>query len=196
VLGFAPHSGWAAVVVVGGDIDDPQVLARGRVEMADSRLPGSKQPYHEVEGVPLQEAQRRLAQLSDSATAMAYEAIRALVDDIGKKGSAPVAAGILESSGRKGDGLASILASHALIHTADGNHFREALAEGCVRCDLEVVRVRQRDLADRSAATLRKSPQQLAATVSALGKILGPPWGADQKSAAMLAWMVLGEGHR
>ncbi len=196
MLGFAPHSGWAAVVVVGGDIDDPQVLARGRVEMADSRLPGSKQPYHEVEGVPLQEAQRRLAQLSDSATAMAYEAIRALVDDIGKKGSAPVAAGILESSGRKGDGLASILASHALIHTADGNHFREALAEGCVRCDLEVVRVRQRDLADRSAATLRKSPQQLAATVSALGKILGPPWGADQKSAAMLAWMVLGEGHR
>jgi len=193
VLGFAPHSGWAAVVVVGGDIDEPEVLVRGRVEMADPRLPGSKQPYHEVEGLPLQEAERRLAKLSDSAAAMACEAIRALAQDIGTKGSAPAAAGILDSSGRKGDGLAAVLASHALIHIADGNHFREALAEACRRCNLDVIRVRQKDLIDRAAATLGRSPAQLAAAVGVLGKRLGPPWGADQKSAAILAWLLSGE---
>ena len=191
VLGFAPHSGWAAVVVVGGGIDDPEVLERGRVEMADPRLPGSKQPYHEVEGLSLKDAEQRLARLSDSAGAMAYEAIHALVEAIGRRGSAPVAAGILDSSGRKGETLAAVLASHALIHTADGNHFREALAEACRRCGLDVVRVRQRDLAGRAAAALGKAPAQLAARVGALGRPLGAPWGADQKSAALLAWLLL-----
>ncbi len=192
-MGFAPHSGWAAMVVVGGDLANPEVLTRGRVEMADARLAGSKQPYHEVEGLPLKEAERRLDRLGDSAGAMAYEAVRALVEEIGRRGSAPSAAGILDSSGRKGDSLAAILSSHALIHTADGNHFREALAEACRRCGLEVVRVRQRDLAGRAAAALRKSPAQLATTVRELGRPLGAPWGADQKSATLLAWLLLAE---
>jgi len=191
VLGFAPHSGWAAVVVVAGDTDNPQVLARSRVEMADPRLPGSKQPYHEVEKLSLGEAERRLARLRASAGTMAHEAIRALIDDLGKRSSRPRAAGILDSSGRKGDSLAAVLASHALIHTADGDHFREALAEGCRRCDLPVVRIRRHDLVDRAAATLRQPPARLAAAVLTMGKPLGAPWGADQKSAALLAWLLL-----
>ncbi len=193
VLGFAPHSGWAAVVVVGGDVDRPEVLVRGRVEMADPRLAGSKQPYHEVEELPLEEAERRLARLSDSAVVMAHEAIRALVEDVARQASAPATAGILDSSGRKGDTLAAILASHALIHTADGDHFRAALAEACSRCGLAVVRVRQKDLLDRAAATLGRSPADLAKVVQGLGRPLGAPWGADQKSAAMLAWLLLAE---
>ena len=76
VLGFAPHSGWAAVVVVAGDADNPLVLTRSRVEMADPRLPGSKQPYHEVEELSLEEAERRLARLRASAGTMASDAIR------------------------------------------------------------------------------------------------------------------------
>ena len=191
VLGFAPHSGWAAVVVVGGGIEDPEVLARSRVEMADPRLPGSKQPYHEVEGLPLEEAEQRLVRLSDSAGAMAYEAIRALVEEIGRREPAPVAAGILDSSGRQGETLAAVLASHALIHTADGNHFRQALAKACRQCGLDVVRVRQADLAGRATEALGKSPARLASTVRELGRPLGAPWGADQKSAALLAWLLL-----
>ncbi len=190
-IGFAPHSGWAAVVVVAGDIDRPEVLARSRVEMADPRLQGSKQPYHEVEELSLEEAEKRLARLRASAGTMAHEAIRVLIDDLGKRDSKPRAAGILDSSGRKGNSLAAVLASHALIHTADGDHFREALAEGCRRCGLAVVRVRQRDLVDRAAATLRQSPARLAATVLTMGKPLGAPWGADQKSAALLAWLLV-----
>ena len=193
-LGFASHSGWAAVVAVGGTIDEPNVLLRDRVEMADARLPGSKQPYHEVEGLPLQEAERRLARLSDSAKSMAYESIRTLVEAIGKGAAVPRVAGILDSSGRKGASLAATLASHALIHTADGDHFREALAESCGRCGLEVVRVRQRELLDRAATVLRKPPARIEATVRDLGRPLGAPWGADQKQATLLGWLLLAGG--
>ena len=59
VMGFAPHSGWAAMVVLGGSHADPRVLARSRVEMADHRAPESKQPYHAVETLGVEEAARR-----------------------------------------------------------------------------------------------------------------------------------------
>ena len=57
-LGFAPHSGWAAVIGIGGT--PLRVLVRERVEMADPQNPESKQPYHAVEGLPIEDARKRL----------------------------------------------------------------------------------------------------------------------------------------
>jgi hypothetical protein len=51
----------------------------------------------------------------------------------------------------------------------------------------------QRELEARAAGVLARSPQQLAVAVRALGAELGAPWGADQKSAALLAWLLLAE---
>jgi hypothetical protein len=191
VLAFAPHSGWAAVVALGGGAANPEVLVRGRVEMAEPRLAGSKQPYHAVEGLPVPEAERRLSRFSEAARRNASHGIGAVVADLGSRGRIPRVAGILESAGRKGANLAAILASHALIHTADGDHFREALARASEGLGLRVTRVRQRDLVGRATTLLGRSEGELAAAVLALGKRLGPPWGADQKSAALLAWMLL-----
>jgi hypothetical protein len=71
--------------------------------------------------------------------------------------------------GRGGATLAAILASHALIHTADGNHFRDALAHGCQAMGLRVARIPQRELVAHAAAALGKPPDQLAATVTVAG---------------------------
>jgi hypothetical protein len=191
VLAFAPHSGWAAVVVIDGSPAEPQVLLRNRVDMADPHLQGSKQPYHEIEGLPLLEAAKRLERFRSTAKVMACEAIRALLESIGRSEREPRVAGILDSSGRQGDTLAATLASHALIHTADGNHFREALEGGCRQFGISVTRVRQADLVGRAASVLRKPAAKLEATIQALGREIGPPWGADQKSAALLAWLLL-----
>jgi hypothetical protein len=51
--------------------------------------------------------------------------------------------------------------------------------------------VPQRELATRAAATLRRPPQALALTVKQLGREFGAPWGADQKAATLLAWLLL-----
>jgi hypothetical protein len=190
-LGFAPHSGWAALVALGGRPAEPEVLARTRIEMADPRLGGSKQPFHALEGVPLAEAERRLVRYAGTAREMAYTAIRSAVDDLRARGYATRLAGIAESSGLKGAALASILASHALIHTADGDHFRDALAEASARCGLAVSRVRGRDLEGRAAEALGRPASELQASVRGLGRGWGPPWGADQKAAALLAWLLL-----
>jgi hypothetical protein len=194
VLGIAPHSGWAVAVLVAGTPAEPRVILRERLELSDARLAGSKQPYHELEGVPLAQAQRQLAHFCACAGGLAESALRALRERAQAAGVEPRAAGILDSSGRSGATLAAILASHALIHTADGNHFREALAQGCQAVGLRVARIPQRELAARATAALRKSPEQLAATVKVLGRGMGSPWGADQKDAALLAWLLLARG--
>lgn len=194
VLAFAPHSGWAAVVVIGGTRALPLVLARERLELTDEKLPGAKQPYHAIEALPLAEASARLATLKTSAARLAAAGIRTLVETARAAGVEPAAAGILDSSGRDPGSLEAILASHALIHTADGNHFREALGAACAAEKLPCARVRQRDLAGEAARVLKRAPAALAATVARLGREVGSPWGADQKLAALLAWLLLARG--
>lgn len=194
VLGFAPHSGWAAVVVIGGAPQKPLVLARERLDLAAADLPGAKQPYHAIEAMPLAAASARLEEFKASAASMAAAGIHTLVETARAAGIEPAAAGILDSSGRDPGTLAAILASHALIHTADGNHFREALGAACTLEQLPFVRIRQRDLASEAARVLKRSPGQLNAAVTRLGREVGAPWGADQKGAALLGWLLLARG--
>lgn len=155
------------------------------------RTPGAAQPYHAVEGRPLAEATRRIADYKRSADALAYEAVRSVVQELKARGYAPLRSGILQSSGREGASLAAILASHALIHTADGNHFRDALAQASRRSGLDVVPVPQKTLAELSSEVLGEPATKLQATVQGFKKAVGAPWGADQKAAALLAWMLL-----
>jgi hypothetical protein len=167
------------------------VLLRERLEMTDAAHAGSKQPYHAIEGQPLADAQRQLAQFQASAAALAVKGLRSLIERVRAAGAEPARAGILDSAGRSGVTLEAILASHALIHSADGEHFRAALGRACAELGLTVTRVRARELPQRAAAALGKSERQLADAVSELGRRVGPPWGADQKSAAAFAWLLL-----
>ena len=170
------------------------MLARERLELTEASLPGAKQPYHAIEGLPLPEAAARLATFRASAATCATSGVHTLVAIARAAGIEPIAAGILDSSGHDSRSLETILASHALIHTADGNHFREALAAACAAEKLPFTRIRQRDLAAEAAQALNQTPEALMATVAALARDVGSPWGADQKGAALIAWLLLARG--
>jgi hypothetical protein len=179
--------------MLGGTALAPRVLARERVALTEEGLEGAKQPYHALEGLPLPEARRRLERFEASATRLAVSALQALLQRAEGVGLRLRSVGILDASGGSGATLEAILASHALIHTADGNHFRAALAHGCEAQGLVVARVAQRELPARAAAALKRTPPQLAQVLAGLGAGLGAPWGADQKSAALLAWLLLAD---
>jgi len=53
---------------------------------------------------------------------------------------------LLLASGRALPALEQILVSHALIHTADGELFREGLRAACSRCDIPVEGIREKEL--------------------------------------------------
>jgi hypothetical protein len=79
-----------------------------------------------------------------------------------------------------------------LIHTADGELFRDALRAACGVCALPVEGIREKDLFGTACCnTLRLSPAALKRRLTELGKGLGPPWGQDEKFAALGAWLIL-----
>ena len=102
-VGFSPHSGWAAMVVIGGSMSAPALLARQRVALIGSHDPLAKQPYHTVEFMCIEEATGRLDGYLSAATGMAHDSMLAQSAALEERGFTLRSAGILESSGRKAE---------------------------------------------------------------------------------------------
>lgn len=191
-IGLRAHSGWAALVALAGPATTPEVIARRRIEIADPGIGGSKQPFHAAEPLEFSDAQAYLRRCSASTERLAREALQAALDALRDRRAEPVGCGIILGSGRTLPGLEAILKSHALIHTAEGEFFRNALVEACAHCGIPVVGVKEKELYARGAAQLRKPVSELQRRVQEMGKSVGPPWTEDQKYAALVAWMALG----
>jgi hypothetical protein len=192
-LGFRAHSGWAALVAVAGTPRSPAVLIRRRIGLVDPSVRGTKQPYHEAEGKNLPKAREIIGRCSSDASKLAGKAFREVVAELGRNGHRVAGCGLLLASGRPLPALEAILASHALIHTADGELFRDALAGASEECGVPVTRVREKELLQRVTADLRISTDELQLAIRELGRSLGPPWTQDEKFAALAGWLALEE---
>jgi hypothetical protein len=191
-LGFRAHSGWATAVAVAGPVNAPVVLDRRRIEIADPD-PDARQPYHAAEGLELADAERLVRRCTDTSARLARDAVGAMIAELRSDGRAVVACGLLQGSGRPLPGLVGILASHALIHTAEGQMFRDVLAAAGRHHRLPVIGLAERDVTARCAETLKLSTDQLTKRLGEMGRALGPPWRQDEKLATLAAMLALAE---
>lgn len=145
-LGFRAHSGWAAMVAVAGTIDAPQVLERRRIVIAHPQIAGSKQPYHAAAGLPFPEAEPLIRKAIESSRALGLEALSATLRALRSQGHEVAGCAVLLGSGKTLPALDKILASHALIHTAEGEMFRDVLVWAAQECRLPVTGVREKAL--------------------------------------------------
>jgi len=192
-LGFRAHSGWSCVVALAGSARRPSVLDRRRMETADAAIRGSKQPYHAAERLDAEGAETLIQTCRDSSARLAAGGVSDLVARLTENGHRVIGSGILFASGRPLPDLAIILQSHALIHTAEGEFYRQILVEASEHCSLPVTRVREREVWDRGAAVLRLGLEDLQRRIGELGRSLGPPWREDEKLASLAAWIALAE---
>ncbi len=190
-LGVRAHSGWAALVVVAGSPRSPAVIARKRIELADPGIPRPVQPYHAAQRLDLKEAEEVVRRSADEARRWARQAFRVVIAELRESGHDVVGCGILLGSGRPATTLAATLASHALIHAAEGELFRDALAHASKHWHLRVTGIKDREVYARVATELRLQVDELGRRVTELGRPIGPPWGQDQKQAALAAWLAL-----
>ena len=190
-IGFRAHSGWAALVAVTGSIEAPEVAARRRIELADLKVRGSKQPYHAAEPLEFPEAKKFLEGCAAATGRMASEALEAAIAGLRDRGCHVVGCGITLASGRTLPDLQAILKSHALIHTAEGEFYRNALIEAAKKWRLPVLGVKERDIEERASEKIGRTKSEIERRVGKMGKGLGPPWTQDQKFAALVAWMAL-----
>ena len=190
-LGFRAHSGWAAMVAVAGPMESPKVIRRRRIELAYAKISSPVQPYHAAQEMELKPAEAYIGKFAEEARDFATQAVRTEVQELQKEGYQVVGCGLVTGSGRPTPTVEAALASHPMLHTAEGELFRNAIICAAERNHLPVHGVREKDALARGAKKLNLSVDRLHSNLSELGRSMGPPWGQDQKLATLVAWLTL-----
>jgi hypothetical protein len=191
-LGFRVHSGWTALVAVAVENGSPTVLARARPHLVETFTYQFRQPFHTAERMPFSKASEFVSRMRNEARGLAYAAVKEAQSSLQKQGHKLSHAGLLLASGKTLPALDKILASHALIHTADGELFREALLHAGARCGLAMICIKEKELRERAAENFHLKPDAILRLVTELGRAHGSPWTQDEKFATLAAWLALG----
>jgi hypothetical protein len=182
-VGLRPHSGWTALVVVSLETGKPVVLLRERVQLVKTFNYSFRQPYHTAAKVPICEGRAFIAQVKKDARKLAYGALHAAQCKLNETDYRLTHCALLLASARVLPSLEKILAAHPLIHTADGELFREALAHASAKFGLQEFRVKEKELLTQE--------DELRIRLTELGKPMGSPWSKDEKLATLAAWLAL-----
>lgn len=183
-LGFSIHTGWAEVAAVVGD--PPKVVLKRRITLCDPDLP--RQCYHAVaeEGADPEVVELVRA----SARDLSWMELEGVLGELGSGGAVAVAAGVPVGS-MVVPPLEQVLKSHMMLHLAEGELYRDAIAETAATCGLRVVRFPQKGVYSSLGEALGVPADQAMARVAALGIAVGRPWAQDNKQAAAAAWLAL-----
>lgn len=190
-LGFRAHSGWTALVAIALEDGSPHVLLRERPHLVKVFTYEFRQPYHTAKMRSRVNAQEFISRVRTEARTLAWQAIRSAKSSLQRQGYELKHCGLLLASGRQLPDLPGILASHALIHTADGELFREALLHASARCGIEAFPVRESRLLETASQTFQLKVDALNRQLVQLGIAIGSPWTQDEKLAALVAWLSL-----
>jgi hypothetical protein len=118
-------------VAVSNSAGTVEVIDRRRVAITSPGTPGANQPYHFAENLELPEAEKFLGNCFAASKRLAMAAVRDVVGELHGRQYRVVGSAVLLASGRPLPPLSKILASHALIHAAEGEFFREAFSKAC-----------------------------------------------------------------
>jgi hypothetical protein len=192
-IGIRAHSGWGALIVVAGNPGAIEVLERRRIEITAPNIDGARQPYHFAQGQKVPDAERYLAECAEASGRLAFGALRETVDKMRRHDKIVAGCAILLASGRNLPALQKILASHPLIHTAEGEFFRQSFRTASEQLKIKVTGVRERELEACARAVFGTEADSLKREIAGLGSSLGSPWTADQKNACLAALLVLAD---
>lgn len=192
-LGFRVHSGWTCVVAIALEKSGVMVLWRKRVQLVDILTREFKQPYHAAEKMAFAAGAEHIAKVKAEALRLASQILADAETELRQEGRELTKCAMLLASARPLPDLAAILASHALIHTAEGELFRKAIAQACECRHVDLLRVKEKTLGAEAARHLGLTEAALQKQIAELGKTLGAPWSQDEKFATLAAWLRLSD---
>jgi len=187
-IGLRAKTGRAIAVVIGGSAGAPIVLAKTEIKLIDPKVPATAQPYHAVMEMPWEQSQRAVRKYARAIEQVAKKAVGDLIKQQTSADMKVQAVGIVGAPDRD---LARIGNFHIRAHAAEGVLFRHVLhvaaeAHGLkwrVFPDKEFERITTAELGRQASSVRRK--------IAELGRGVPAPWRADEKQAAMAAWLML-----
>jgi hypothetical protein len=186
-LGFRVKSGWAAVVLLTGPIGLPALRDNRVIDLSDSQFPETRQPYHAAMGqleMDTTETNRR----TDIVRRVTKRSVTKLLADHRGKGYAITRASLVVGSQLD---PATIANPHIRAHALEGQLFRSALERALNGHGIRTAVLLERDAYDKAALQLKKSSAAVRRAIQNLGRFTGGPWRAEQKLAAVGAWLAL-----
>ena len=187
-IGLRAKTGRAIAVVLTGSSDSPRVMKRTQLTLTDPRTPATSQPYHEVMDLPWEQAQvavRKTAKLIEKA---ASKSLRRLVQEMQSEGLKVRGVGIVGAGNRN---LEKIGSTHIRAHAAEGVLFRQVLEVAAKSNDLWSRTFDEKRLDEIAERELNYSAAKLNNRLVDIGRSVGSPWRADEKAAALSAWLIL-----
>jgi hypothetical protein len=158
-VGFREHTGWATMVALGGGVTTPVVLARNRYGLSEGDLP--RAVYHAARQLDLENAERLVREVELVARTAAERQLRRTVAEL-EAGGYEVVGTAVAAPRELPAHLSEILGSHPLVHTAEGQLYREALAEATGLLGLPLTRFVQQELFEEAAVNIGTSDASLA----------------------------------
>jgi hypothetical protein len=178
-------------VALGGSPRSPEVLDRRCIKLIEAGSPGGVQPYHAARTMDLPKADEFIKSVIAAIDRSAMAAVCALADALNGTGQQIGCCGIVLASGRALPSLEATLRSHAMVHTAEGELYRAAIARAAKNLNWRRVRVPERELYKIAAKQLCIPEPKLKNRITEMGRALGSPWSADEKCATLVAWLAL-----
>jgi hypothetical protein len=183
-LGLKVRTGKAALVALSGPAADPRVVGKTMIQVAFTFEEGAV--FHAAQELPTAKARAHVERAKTRFTKLAREELSAFVAKIG----ADIAAvRVAAPAAKRLPPLEKVVKSHPLVHAAEIELYRDVFATASEALGMPPKRV---DASAQSvAAALRCTPARITKQLATMGKASGRPWAAEQKEAALAAWLGL-----
>ena len=187
-IGFKAKTGRAIAVVLCGPAESPQIAKRTELALTDPRVPETSQPHHEVMELPWDEAQVAVQPFVSAIERVATAALAQLVRELQSENLKVVGVGVVGAADRD---LRKIGNPHIRAHAAEGVLFRQVLEAAAKANRLAKRSFTEQGLEESASTELGCTVAKVNGYLTRLGRAAGPPWRAEQRVAAMAAWLML-----
>ena len=189
-IGLKTHIGRAFAVVLVESGGEVEVVAKGPIVMRDTFETGAVYHVSQERGLSPPQARALIESTLQASVTNAKAAIASLAAGLPALHRAAVLAG----SGKPLPPLEVILRSHPLIHAAEGEMYRDAVARACEALSLRVLRIPAKEMEARAVEALGMNAAAVRGKLAGLGKAAGRPWRSEQRECALAAWLALMAG--
>ena len=186
-LGFRVKSGWAVSVLISGSARSPHLCESEPINLSDPRNPETRQPYHAAMGrleTDTTKLKRRMQSVRQATEKSVVDLLKRCTDRGYKVRRAALVVGSVIDP-------ASIANPHIRAHALEGRLFRTTLETALQSRGIQCTIFIEPDTYAAASKLLGQSRTQIQRTLAHLGRSVNGPWRADQKLAALAAWMSL-----
>jgi hypothetical protein len=190
-VGLAIHTGWAHAVVVVLRENALVIVHKERIAFWDPLRHGDAHFYHRAADIAFETAESMIAADEQHARRIAAESLRSLAEGLASRDFRLVVARVADKVRKPLPSLAKILASHALIHAAEGALFRSIALTELGKLVDDAAEMDSAILPATLSGTAHLTPRSVTAQLDHAGKLSGPPWTQEHRACAQAAWLAL-----